>query len=194
MTPAILIAIMLLLGLVLCVLLANIVQQLRSQGGKPKVGKSKPMPVLPIRKSTTEFDEPAPDQGKRLARIVGRTRQFKVLSEGRGDPSAEQELVNSGVYASCERRLEQAFEIYSVGQVSLNTYETMVHAEFERAKRLRAEFRAKELAGNISAEALDAFREEIEMIEVAVQWCLDWAEDFRKSEAASTQQKIVDEN
>lgn len=186
MTPIVLIAIMLVLALALCVLLVKIVRQIRSKDSKPKIEKSKPQPVLPDQTAPVEAEEQELDQGERMPRVVGRKRQLKALSEGGGDPSAVQELMDSGAYASCERRLEQAFEVYSLGRVSLETYETMVRAEGERAKRLRAEFRAKELAGNTPAEALDDFRKEIEMIEIAVQWCLDWAEDFRNSASASS--------
>ncbi len=194
MTPIVLIAIMLVLALVLCVLLVNIVRQLRSKDGKPKIGKSKPQPAPPAQTAPVEVDASEPDQGERLPRIVGRKRQLKALSEGGGDPSAVQELMDSGAYAICERRLEQAFEVYSHGRISLESYETMVRAEGERAKRLRAEFRAKELAGNTPAEALDDFREEIETIEIAVQWCLDWAEDFRNSASASSKPRAAGEN
>jgi hypothetical protein len=138
--------------------------------------------------------EPEPDQGERLPRVVGRQRQLKALSEGGGDPSALENLMDSGAYASCEHRLEQAFEVYSQGRISLETYETMVRAEGERAKRLRAEFRAKELAGHTSIEALDDLREEIETIEIAVQWCLNWAEDLRNGTPTGARQIAAGEN
>lgn len=194
MTPAILIAIMLILGLVLCALLANIVRQLRSREGKPKIGECKSLPGRPVSTAPISVDEPEPDPGERLPRVVGRQRRLKALSEGGGDPSVAAKLVDSGAYASCERRLEQAFEVYSHGRVSLETYETMVRAEGERAKRLRAEFRAKELAGHTSAQVLDDLREEIETIDVAVQWCLDWAVDLRNGGSAGPRQKAVGEN
>ncbi len=194
MTPIVLIAIMLVLALVLCVLLVKIVRQIRSKDSKPKIEKGKPLAVRPVRTAPVAVDESETDQGERLPRVVGRKRQLKALSEGGGDPSAVQELMDSGAYAICERRLEQAFEVYSLGRVSLETYETMVRAEGERAKRLRAEFRAKELAGNTPAEALGDFREEIETIEIAVQWCLDWAEDFRNSAPSSAKPRAAGEN
>lgn len=194
MTPAVLIAIMLILGLVLCALLVTIVRQLRSREGKPKFGESKPLPVHLVLTAPIEVDEPELDQGERLPRVVGRQRRLKALSEGGGDPSIAEKLLDTGAYASCERRLEQAFEVYSHGRVSLETYEMMVRAEGLRAKRLSAEHRAKELAGLSSAEALDELRQEIEMIEIAVQWCLDWADDLRNGSLGGPSKRAAGEN
>lgn len=194
MTPVILLAILLILGLVLCVLLTNIVRQLRS--GKDQSGNrpSEPASSSSVQDVADESHEPNPVPEQRLPRVAGRKRQLKALSEGGGDPSAVDKLMDSSAYASCERRLEQAFEVYSHGRISLETYETMVRAEGERAKRLRAEFRAKELAGQASAQTLDDLREEIETIEIAVQWCLDWAEDLRKAEPAEARDNTAGEN
>lgn len=194
MTISTLIAFMLALALLLCALLLKIARQIKAKGGnfKPKqiesrlAGQDKPGPA-----ADNVVEE---DRATRLPRAVGRLRQIKAVSEGGGDPSAAQELMDSGAYASCERRLEQAFQIYSSGRVSLETYETMVLAEAERAKRLRAEFRAMELAGTTSHEALANFREEIETIEIAVQWCLDWAEDLRSGTESGTIQIAKSEN
>lgn len=194
MTPIVLIAIMLVLALVLCVLMVNIVRQLRSRDRKPEIGKGKPQLVPPAHTEPTEVDQQEPYQDERLPRVIGRKRQLKALSDGGGDQSVAQELLDSGAYASCERRLEQSFDAYSLGRVSLETYETMVRAEGERAKRLRSEFRAEELAGIMSAEALDDFRKEIETIEIAVQWCLDWAEDFRINASARSGPSATGEN
>lgn len=194
MTPAVLMAIMLILGLVLCALLVSIMRQLRSRAGRPGIGEDTPMSSCPGSTAPIAAEEPDPGQGERLPRVVGRQRQLKALSKGGGDPSAAERLMDSGAYASCERRLEQAFDAYSQGRISLDTYETMVRAEGERAKRLRAEFRAKELAGHATANVLDDLREQIETIEIAVQWCLDWAEDLRSGTSADARQIAAGEN
>ena len=94
------------------------------------------------------------------------------------------EPIAPGAYARCEQRLEQAFDAYSHGHVSLDSYEEMVRAEADRTKQLRAAFEAKQRAANGPTEALDALRAEFDAIDTAVQWCLDWAEGLRRRSGA----------
>lgn len=187
MTPALLLAILVLLALALVGLLIGLGSQLRSRRVRPsKPGPSKSK-IEPKRAAKPKPQGDAEDKSsrtndvsERLPRVVGRKRQILPSSSGGGDQTATQKLLRSGAYASCEERLELAFESYSHGRISLDTYEAMVRAEGEKAKRLQAELRAKDLAGSATHAELDRFREEIESISIAVQWCLDWAEDRRK--------------
>lgn len=181
--------VLLFLAILLGWLLLNLGRQLKESRGKPlKLEKRFNWPLARSARTSVSpaivEPEPAPSEPEALfvaeAR-PGRRRKIAPVSSGGGDPGAATKLLTSGLYAEIETKLEQAFDLLERGRISLNRYEAMIQKEQEAVKRARARFEARHMAGSDTRENLELEREEVETAEVAVQWCLDWIDDLRRS-------------
>lgn len=175
MTPGFLMATMAFLSLMLVVLSWRLLRMLRK-----KVTPDQPQAAM---ERSQEEPQPKPVPELRAPATAGRTRRLVASSDGGGDPGPMQRLFHSGVYAEVEAKLEQAFDLYAKGRISLDTYEVLVSNESEAIRRARLDFEAKERSGEASPDMLGRQREEIETAEVAIKWCIDWAADLRSASA-----------
>lgn len=182
MTPHLLLAILAALALALMALLLAIFRRARLRKPKARLvpAPERAADVADPPSIGTTPAQPAPEQPPRPLSRMRRIGPEVAVRETASLAPAEGE---AGHYAACLARLEQAFDLYTQGRISLETYETMVRAEREAIRRERAELRSRELSGEDDAVALDQLREQIESTEVAVQWCLDWSDGLRREAA-----------
>lgn len=182
--------VLLFLAILLGWLLINLGKQLKElQGNSFKLGWTFrwPRPRTNTTAQPAAKVEPEPPSSEPELRYVaeakpGRRRLIAPASSGGGDQGRAAKLLASGLYAEIEAKLEQAFDLLERGRISLNRYEAMILKEQEAVKRARAKFEARHMAGSDTRENLDREREEVETAEVAVQWCLDWIDDFRRAQ------------
>lgn len=176
MTPKLLLAMLMALLAVLIWQLGNLWR--RRPGSRPVLQDTQPRV---LEESPKRARPAALDDESQLPLKRERKRSLLAIHANLDRPSAAGALLKSGLYNEVEGKLTQAFEHYAEGVVTIDGYEAMVRIEGKVVHRKRAELRAKEMVNDSSPALLDELRQDVEAAEVAIQWCLDWAADLRKS-------------
>lgn len=150
-------------------LVAIVVLTLRSQrsGAKRTAAPAPSESAAPMAEA-----DPAPAKTERRRKL--RSVSEEEAAAAAEPAAAEETSFSAGILA----RLEQHFEPYHAGQISLARYGALVLAEQQAVERHMAELRT-EAAGDEAMADAEAARE-------AVDWCLEWAYERAQAEKRLT--------